>query len=53
MEEKDITILLNKYKAGTASVEEIALIETWYLDFTEQGSELMGEAERLHTFDKV
>ncbi|WP_439697431.1 FecR family protein [Mucilaginibacter sp. AW1-7] len=53
MEEKDIKNLLDKYRAGTASEEEIALLESWYLHFTEQEPEVLTEEERLHTFNEV
>jgi transmembrane sensor len=53
MEERDIKILLDKYKAGMAGPDEIALLESWYLHFTAQDPEVLTEEERLHTFNEV
>ena len=53
MDKEDIETILTKYKAGTASKEEIALLESWYLSFTSPGTETLGEKERLQTFNQV
>lgn len=53
MEERDIKNLLDKYRAGTASEDEIALLESWYLHFTAQDPEVLTEEERLDTFNQV
>jgi transmembrane sensor len=53
MDKKDIKTILDKYKAGIASEEEIALLESWYLNFTLQASENITEDERLQTFNRV
>jgi len=53
MEKKEIEAILDKYRAGTASEEEIALLESWYLDFTPQETGALGEEERLQTFNQV
>ncbi|MDB5117697.1 MAG: anti-sigma factor [Mucilaginibacter sp.] len=53
MEERDIKNLLDKYRAGIASEEEIALLESWYLHFTAQEPEVLSEEERLQTFNEV
>ena len=31
MQEKEIKVILDKYKNGTATAEEKALLESWYL----------------------
>ncbi len=53
MDKKNIKIILDKYKAGVASMDEIALLESWYLGFTSQDTETLSEKDRLNTFDQV
>lgn len=53
MTESEIKHILDKYQAGKASEEEIALLESWYLQFTLPETEILSEAERFNTFKKV
>lgn len=40
MKNKEAKQLLSKYKAGTCSEEEIALLESWYLDYRDEAMDL-------------
>jgi transmembrane sensor len=53
MEEKDIKNLLDKYRAGLANEEEIALLESWYLHFTSKDPGIVTDEERLEAFNQV
>ncbi|WP_256005018.1 FecR family protein [Pedobacter deserti] len=45
--------LLKKYNQGTATPEEVALLESWQLSSTPEGGELFGESERQEDLDEV
>lgn len=53
MEEQDIKILLNKYKAGTATDFEKAQLDKWYLDVAVDNVEELTEEERVKTLNNV
>jgi hypothetical protein len=53
MDEQSIKVLLDKYKAGTATEEELALLESWYLTYEEEGPADLSMDERLKAVDKV
>ncbi|MCZ4222525.1 FecR family protein [Pedobacter rhodius] len=53
MNEEDIKHILDKYKAGSASDEEIALLESWYLQFNLPEPEVLNEQERMEAFNRV
>jgi hypothetical protein len=53
MDEKEIKVLLDKYKEGTATEEERALLESWYLTYEEQGSADLSMETRVKAVDKV
>jgi transmembrane sensor len=53
MDEKEIKELLDKYKEGTATEEERALLESWYLTYEEQGPADLSMDERVKAVDKV
>lgn len=53
MTEQEVKILLEKYKAGTATEEELALLESWYLSYEETGTADLSMTERLKAVDKV
>ncbi|GGI23677.1 FecR family protein [Pedobacter mendelii] len=53
MDKQEITHILDKFKAGKASDEEVALLESWYLKFETSESEILSEEERLDTFQRV
>jgi len=53
MEEKDIRLILDKYSAGTATPEEIALLESWHLRYTTPDPAGLSEEDRLETFNQV
>jgi transmembrane sensor len=39
MSKKDATDLLNRYRNGQVSEEEKALVESWYLNYTEKAAD--------------
>jgi len=49
----DIKLLLEKYKAGTISEQERAVLDKWYLHVVADGSGEMDERRLLETFDQV
>jgi len=53
MQEEDIKALLEKYKAGTITDAEKAVLDQWYLQVAADNSQELSEAERLQTFDSV
>lgn len=53
MEEQEIKYLLDRYTEGTASNEEVAMLESWYLQFTLPETEVLSEEERFNTFKRV
>jgi len=53
MQEQDIQILLGKYKAGTISDAEKAVLDKWYLHVAADSSQELSDEERLQTFDTV
>lgn len=53
MDEQSIKVLLDKYKAGIATEEELALLESWYLSYEEQGPSELSMDERLKAVDRV
>jgi transmembrane sensor len=48
MDENEVKDLLNRYRSGTATDDDKALLESWYLNFQESGPEELGMDERLH-----
>jgi hypothetical protein len=53
MDEQAIKALLDKYRNGTASEEEVALLESWYLGYKEQFSEELPIERRIAAVDIV
>ncbi|WP_448698148.1 FecR family protein [Mucilaginibacter sp. AW1-3] len=53
MREEDIKVLLDKYKAGTITDGEKAVLDQWYLHVAADGSEELSDEERLDTFEQV
>lgn len=53
MQEQDIKVLLEKYKTGTITDAEKAVLDQWYLQVAEDRSEELSNEERLETFDTV
>ncbi|MBD1362677.1 FecR family protein [Mucilaginibacter sp. ZT4R22] len=53
MNEQEIRVMLEHFRLGKATDEEIALLETWYLTYQEEGAENPGMAERLAAVDLV
>ncbi|ACU58853.1 FecR family protein [Chitinophaga pinensis] len=53
MDEQAIKALLEKYKAGAASEEELALLESWYSDYEEEGPSTLSMEKRLAAVDEV
>ena len=53
MDERSIKVLLDKYKAGTATEEELALLESWYLTYEADGPSELSMEKRLKAVDKV
>ncbi|SDE84992.1 FecR family protein [Mucilaginibacter pineti] len=54
MEEQElIKALLEKYKAGTITDADKAVLDKWYLHVAADSSEELSEADRLQTFDTV
>ncbi|SFE35201.1 FecR family protein [Chitinophaga sp. CF118] len=53
MDEQAIKVLLDKYKEGRATEEELALLESWYLSYEEQGPSELSMNDRLKAVDKV
>jgi len=54
MEIKEVKVLLDKHEAGTATPEERALLESWYLNYEEAGTaESLSMEERVKAVDKV
>ncbi|MCR8556545.1 DUF4974 domain-containing protein [Mucilaginibacter sp. BJC16-A38] len=47
MDENEVKDLLNRYRSGTATDDDKALLESWYLNFQESGLEELGMDERL------
>ncbi|EHQ24898.1 FecR family protein [Mucilaginibacter paludis] len=47
MDDNEVKELLNRYRLGTATDEDKALLESWYLDFEEPGPEELSMDERL------
>lgn len=53
MEEQGIKALLEKYKSGTITDEEKAILDKWYLHVSADSFEELADEERLETFDSV
>jgi transmembrane sensor len=53
LNEQEIKALLENYKLGKATEEELAMLETWYTTYREEGPENPGMAERLAAVDMV
>lgn len=53
MDEQAIKALLEKYKAGAASEEEQAILESWYLNYEEEGPSALSMEKRLAAVDEV
>jgi len=53
MQEQDIKALLDKYRAGTITDAEKAILDEWYLHVAADRSEELSDEERLETFDQV
>lgn len=53
MNEQEIRALLEKFRNGTASEEELAFLESWYLQYNEAGSHDMPLTERIAATDLV
>lgn len=53
MNEQAIKAILEKFRNGTASEEELAFLETWYLEYAETGSIDMPLTERIAATDFV
>lgn len=53
MEEQDIKALLEKYKLGTITDQEKAILDKWYLHVAVDSPEELTDEERLDTFDTV
>lgn len=53
MNEQEIRSILEKFRQGTASQEELAFLESWYLEYADAGADDMPLAERLATTDFV
>jgi len=53
MNKTEVEHLLDKYKAGTASEEEVALLQSWSLSYTEPETEELSMTERLVATDRI
>lgn len=53
MNKTEVEHLLDKYKAGTASEEEVALLQSWSLSYTEPETEALSMGERLMATDRI
>ena len=51
MNENEVKELLNRYRSGIATDEDKALLESWYLNFEEPGTEDLSMEERLQAVD--
>lgn len=53
LNESNIRAILERFKQGTATEAELALLETWYLTYREEGAENPDIVERLAAVDQV
>ncbi len=53
MQEKELQEIFSKYKAGIASEEEKAILESWYLKFNGQGGSDYSLGDRIDDADSV
>jgi transmembrane sensor len=53
MNEKEVKDLLDRYRSGTASEADRALLESWYPGYREEGTEELGMEERILAVDMV
>ncbi|GAA4321277.1 DUF4974 domain-containing protein [Mucilaginibacter gynuensis] len=53
LNEHAIRMMLENYRLGKATDEEIALLEAWYVTYREEGTENPDIAERLAAVDRV
>ena len=53
MDEEQVKILLEKYKAGIATEEEKAFLESWYAWYKAQPGVSYTQQERLEDADEV
>ncbi|MDB5116518.1 MAG: fec operon regulator FecR [Mucilaginibacter sp.] len=53
MSKRDFDHLLDKYKAGKCSPDEIAFLESWYLTYEESHKELLSLTDRKEDVDRV
>jgi transmembrane sensor len=53
LSEQDIKVMLENFRQGKATDEELDLLETWYLTYREEGTENPDMAERLAAVDTV
>lgn len=53
MDEQAIKALLDKYKEGKATEEELALLESWYLHYEAEGPSELSMDKRLEAIDSV
>lgn len=53
MNQQEVNLLLQKYQSGTATEQEKALLESWYLSYEEPAAETLSMEERVAAVDKV
>ena len=53
MNKSDIENILDKYKAGMASDEEMALLQSWSMSYTAPGADDLSMDERVEETDKI
>src|ERR1700748_1643205 len=53
MDEKEVIVLLKKYKEGTLSKEEKAKLETWYISRTSKGNAELTREEADETLQSI
>lgn len=53
MNKAEIAEILDKYRAGTANEQEVALLKSWSLTYTEPETEALSMAERLESTDRI
>lgn len=53
MNKNEVENILEKYKAGTASEADIALLQSWSISYTEPGEDLLPMDERIEAVDEI
>ena len=53
MEESELKEILERYRAGEATPDDLAFLESWYLSHNESSSFLMRDEERVEDVDQV